>query len=50
VALLAVGFSGVWLVRDNIDMAMRLMYMSAYNGVADYMFATIPLFVLMGCW
>jgi tripartite ATP-independent transporter DctM subunit len=24
------------------------MYMAAYNGVADYIFATIPLFVLMG--
>jgi tripartite ATP-independent transporter DctM subunit len=48
VALMAVGFFGVWLVRDNIDMAMRLMYMAAYNGVADYIFATIPLFVLMG--
>jgi tripartite ATP-independent transporter DctM subunit len=48
VALLAVGFLGVWLVRDNIDMAMRLMYMAAYNGIADYVFATIPLFVLMG--
>ena len=48
VALLAVGFFGVWLVRENIDMAMRLMYMAAYNGVADFIFATIPLFVLMG--
>ncbi len=48
VALLAVGFFGVWLVRDNVDMAMRLLYMAAYNGVADYIFATIPLFVLMG--
>ena len=28
VALLAVGFFGVWLVRDNIDMAMRLLYLS----------------------
>jgi TRAP-type mannitol/chloroaromatic compound transport system permease large subunit len=48
VALTAVGFAGIWLIRENIDMAMRLMYMSAYNGVADYVFATIPLFVLMG--
>ncbi len=48
VALLAVGFAGVWLVRDNLDMAIKLFYMSAYNGVADYVFATIPLFVLMG--
>ena len=48
VALLSVGFFGVWLVRDNIDTAMKLLYMAAYNGVADYIFATIPLFVLMG--
>lgn len=48
VALIAVGFSGVWLIREDPEMAMRLMYLSAYNGVADYIFATIPLFVLMG--
>lgn len=48
VALTAVGFAGVWLIREDMDMAMRLMYLSAYNGVADYIFATIPLFVLMG--
>jgi hypothetical protein len=48
VALLAVGFAGVWLIRDDMSMAMKLLYMSAYNGVADYIFATIPLFVLMG--
>jgi C4-dicarboxylate transporter DctM subunit len=48
VALTAVGFAGIWLIREDVEMAMRLMYLSAYNGVADYIFATIPLFVLMG--
>jgi len=48
VALTAVGFAGIWLIREDMGMAMRLMYLSAYNGVADYIFATIPLFVLMG--
>ncbi|MBT9476075.1 TRAP transporter large permease subunit [Polaromonas sp.] len=48
VALTAVGFTGIWLIREDVDMAMRLLYLSAYNGVADYIFATIPLFVLMG--
>lgn len=47
-ALLSVGFAGVWLIREDTELAMRLMYMSAYNGIADYLFATIPLFVLMG--
>lgn len=48
VALIAIAFAGVWFIREDIELAMRLMYMSAYNGVADYIFATIPLFVLMG--
>lgn len=48
VALLTVAFAGVWILRGNFDLAMRLMSISAYNGVANYLFATIPLFVLMG--
>jgi C4-dicarboxylate transporter, DctM subunit len=48
VALIGIGFAGIWLIRDNVQMAMKLLYMSAYSGVADYVFATIPLFVLMG--
>jgi tripartite ATP-independent transporter DctM subunit len=47
-ALFSVAFVGVWLIRDNIDLAFRLLSISAYNGIADYLFATIPLFVLMG--
>lgn len=48
IALISIGFIGIWLMRDNLELAMRLLYMSAYNGVAEYIFATIPLFVLMG--
>jgi C4-dicarboxylate transporter, DctM subunit len=48
VALFAVAFAGVWIIRDNPALAMRLLSVSAYNGIADYLFATIPLFVLMG--
>lgn len=48
VALLAVAFVGIWILRDNIDLAFRLLGMASYNGIADYLFATIPLFVLMG--
>ena len=48
VALLAVGFAGVWIIRGNFDLAMKLMSIAAYNGVANYLFATIPLYVLMG--
>ncbi len=48
IALIAVAFAGIWLMRNDVEMAMRLFYMASYNGVADYIFATIPLFVLMG--
>ncbi|WIY24733.1 TRAP transporter large permease [Parasedimentitalea psychrophila] len=48
VALMAVAFAGVWMIRGNFDLSMRLMSMASYNGVANYLFATIPLFVLMG--
>lgn len=48
IALIGVGFAGIWLLREDVQMAMRLMYMSAFNGISDYVFATIPLFVLMG--
>lgn len=48
IALIGIGFAGIWLMREDVQMAMRLFYLSAYNGVADYIFATIPLFVLMG--
>jgi len=48
VALMAVAFAGVWIIRGNFDLAMKLMSIAAYSGVANYLFATIPLFVLMG--
>jgi tripartite ATP-independent transporter DctM subunit len=47
-ALIAVAFIGIWLIRDNIDLAFRMLELTAYSGIADYLFATIPLFVLMG--
>ena len=47
-ALLGVAFLGIWLIRDSLDLAFRMLELTAYSGIADYLFATIPLFVLMG--
>ncbi|MGJ3261904.1 MAG: TRAP transporter large permease [Salinarimonas sp.] len=47
-ALLAVAFAGIWMIRDNFGLALRMLELTAYSGIADYLFATIPLFVLMG--
>ena len=48
IALFAAGFAGIWIIRDNFELAMRLLSLAAYSGVSDFLFATIPLFVLMG--
>lgn len=48
VALFSVAFAGIWLMRGDVEIAMRMMHAAAYGGIADYIFATIPLFVLMG--
>jgi tripartite ATP-independent transporter DctM subunit len=48
IALFGVAFVGVWMIREDPSLALRLLSVSAYNSIADYLFATIPLFVLMG--
>ncbi|AVO45973.1 TRAP transporter large permease [Phreatobacter cathodiphilus] len=47
-SLIGTGAIGVWLIRDNIDLAFRFTALATYSGIQDYLFATIPLFVLMG--
>ncbi len=47
-SLISTGAIGVWLIRDNPDLAFRFTAMATYSGIQDYLFATIPLFVLMG--
>ncbi len=47
-ALFLVAFAGIWIIRDNMGLAFRMLELTTYSGIADYLFATIPLFVLMG--
>ena len=47
-ALFGVAFIGIWIIRDNIHLGFRMLELTVYSGIADYLFATIPLFVLMG--
>ncbi|MBY0338716.1 MAG: TRAP transporter large permease [Acetobacteraceae bacterium] len=48
ISLISTGAIGVWLIRDNPDLAFRFTALATYSGIQDYIFATIPLFVLMG--
>ncbi|MGL4241579.1 MAG: TRAP transporter large permease subunit, partial [Beijerinckiaceae bacterium] len=48
VALIGLAILGVALIRDNPELALKLAAIATYSGIQDYLFATIPLFVLMG--
>ena len=48
VALAVVSFAGVYLITGRFRVAASVLQSTSYNGVNDYVFAVIPLFVLMG--
>jgi tripartite ATP-independent transporter DctM subunit len=48
VALGAVSFAGVYLITGKFRVAASVLQTTAFNGVNDYVFAVIPLFVVMG--
>ncbi len=39
---------GVYLMMDNIEIVLALLADTAYDAVRNYIFAVIPLFILMG--
>ena len=41
-------FVGVWMIRDNFQVAVFMLSQAAAQSISDYIFAVIPLFVLMG--
>jgi tripartite ATP-independent transporter DctM subunit len=47
-ALLLTGFVGLALVKHDFVIATRTLALAADGTVSDYVFATVPLFVLMG--
>jgi tripartite ATP-independent transporter DctM subunit len=48
IALAAVSFISIWLMRDNFTLAMNLLKVAISDTVLEYTFATIPLFTFMG--
>jgi tripartite ATP-independent transporter DctM subunit len=48
VALGLVSFLGVWIIRQNVVHAVSFLSEAIADTVADFVFATIPLFALMG--
>jgi tripartite ATP-independent transporter DctM subunit len=48
IALAAVSFVSIWVMRDNFTLAMNLLKVAISDTVLEYTFATIPLFTFMG--
>ena len=48
VALASVSVMGIWGITGKLRIAISLLETTAYSAVMDYIFAVIPLFVLMG--
>lgn len=48
VTLMTISLIGVYLVSGSVPIAVNLIGTTAYNAIKDYVYAVIPLFVLMG--
>lgn len=48
IALTLLSFLGVWLLRDNFDIAASMLVIAFKDAISDYLFGVVPLFVLMG--
>jgi tripartite ATP-independent transporter DctM subunit len=48
VVLALISFVGVWAIKDNVNIAVNLLWIAAAKTVMDFLFGVIPLFVLMG--
>jgi tripartite ATP-independent transporter DctM subunit len=48
VVLMLLSFVGVWMIRGDFFVAERLLTLSAYESINNYLFGVVPLFVLMG--
>jgi len=50
VALALTSVLGIYLISGKWSVAFRLLESTSYNGLNDYVFAVIPLFILMGAF
>ena len=48
VALAGISFIGIWMINGRFLVASHFLKLTSYNALADYVFAVIPLFVVMG--
>lgn len=49
-ALSIMSFIGVWLMSGKLSVALSIMATTSFEAIRDYVFAVLPLFVLMGAF
>jgi C4-dicarboxylate transporter DctM subunit len=50
VSLALTSVIGVYLISGRLNVGLRMLESTAYNALNDYIFAVIPLFILMGAF
>jgi C4-dicarboxylate transporter DctM subunit len=48
ITLAAMSVLGIWAITGKVAVALNILQVTAYSAVMDYVFAVVPLFVLMG--
>ena len=48
VVMIVLGFLGVWIIRGDPDLGVRVLSRSSTEYLKNYFFGVVPLFVLMG--
>lgn len=48
VSLAAISVVGLWCITGDFSVSIRLLGTTAYGGVMEYVFASLPMFILMG--
>ncbi|PLX36269.1 MAG: C4-dicarboxylate ABC transporter permease [Hyphomicrobiales bacterium] len=48
IALMLCSFVGVWAIKGNMDLSVKLLGIAANHAISSYFFGVIPLFVFMG--
>jgi C4-dicarboxylate transporter DctM subunit len=50
VSLALTSLIGVYLITGRLNVGLRMLESTAYNALNDYIFAVVPLFILMGAF
>lgn len=48
IALAAVSFVGIWVLRGDASQAAKVMSLATRESISSYLFGVVPLFVMMG--